>query len=164
MIRRPPRSTRTDTLFPYTTLFRSAGSLPGTGARGSRHAGAGTADRPDLGARLAVRAAVRGAARGGGHCRHRRAVDRGSGERARRRLAGAGSGGAGVLVRRDDRHRAAAVRGHHGIAEPAGPGGAERQRLPTGGDRKSVEWGKSVSVRVDLGGRRIVKKKKIERR
>src|SRR3546814_11832453 len=25
MIRRPPRSTRTDTLFPYTTLFRSMG-------------------------------------------------------------------------------------------------------------------------------------------
>src|SRR3546814_9361314 len=28
MIRRPPRSTRTDTLFPYTTLFRSAHLLP----------------------------------------------------------------------------------------------------------------------------------------
>src|SRR3546814_10536061 len=28
MIRRPPRSTRTDTLFPYTTLFRS--SIPPT--------------------------------------------------------------------------------------------------------------------------------------
>src|SRR3546814_12825825 len=29
MIRRPPRSTRTDTLFPYTTLFRSGrGGLP----------------------------------------------------------------------------------------------------------------------------------------
>src|SRR3546814_5339872 len=28
MIRRPPRSTRTDTLFPYTTLFRSAMSAP----------------------------------------------------------------------------------------------------------------------------------------
>src|SRR3546814_4809793 len=27
MIRRPPRSTRTDTLFPYTTLFRSAVGL-----------------------------------------------------------------------------------------------------------------------------------------
>src|SRR3546814_2495132 len=27
MIRRPPRSTRTDTLFPYTTLFRSAGDV-----------------------------------------------------------------------------------------------------------------------------------------
>src|SRR3546814_19156016 len=29
MIRRPPRSTRTDTLFPYTTLFRSNGLKPG---------------------------------------------------------------------------------------------------------------------------------------
>src|SRR3546814_16260604 len=28
MIRRPPRSTRTDTLFPYTTLFRSIRFLP----------------------------------------------------------------------------------------------------------------------------------------
>src|SRR3546814_1024635 len=28
MIRRPPRSTRTYTLFPYTTLFRSIGRLP----------------------------------------------------------------------------------------------------------------------------------------
>src|SRR3546814_2686678 len=28
MIRRPPSSTRTDTLFPYTTLFRSAGQPP----------------------------------------------------------------------------------------------------------------------------------------
>src|SRR3546814_9473108 len=27
MIRRPPRSTRTDTLFPYTTLFRSVAAL-----------------------------------------------------------------------------------------------------------------------------------------
>src|SRR3546814_15260061 len=27
MIRRPPRSTRTDTLFPYTTLFRSLGDV-----------------------------------------------------------------------------------------------------------------------------------------
>src|SRR3546814_12234677 len=32
MIRRPPRSTRTDTLFPYTTLFRS--HLPGVDAIG----------------------------------------------------------------------------------------------------------------------------------
>src|SRR3546814_2056195 len=28
MIRRPPRSTRTDTLFPYTTLFRSIAFTP----------------------------------------------------------------------------------------------------------------------------------------
>src|SRR3546814_19753916 len=30
MIRRPPRSTRTDTLFPYTTLFRSSSVVLGT--------------------------------------------------------------------------------------------------------------------------------------
>src|SRR3546814_1783613 len=29
MIRRPPRSTRTDTLFPYTTLFRSYNQVAG---------------------------------------------------------------------------------------------------------------------------------------
>src|SRR3546814_5776663 len=28
MIRRPPRATRTDTLFPYTTLFRSSSNRP----------------------------------------------------------------------------------------------------------------------------------------
>src|SRR3546814_16058360 len=46
MIRRPPRSTRTDTLFPYTTLFRSA---VGTGGRGvavfRRYSGAPRANR-----------------------------------------------------------------------------------------------------------------------
>src|SRR3546814_13074606 len=36
MIRRPPRSTRTDTLFPYTTLFRSFAML--TMARGRQAA------------------------------------------------------------------------------------------------------------------------------
>src|SRR3546814_10647256 len=37
MIRRPPRSTRTDTLFPYTTLFRSP--RPGDGADGRSRPG-----------------------------------------------------------------------------------------------------------------------------
>src|SRR3546814_2109742 len=32
MIRRPPRSTRTDTLFPYTTLFRSIAEARNSGA------------------------------------------------------------------------------------------------------------------------------------
>src|SRR3546814_18847832 len=36
MIRRPPRSTRTDTLFPYTTLFRSS-TLGCSGSWGFRH-------------------------------------------------------------------------------------------------------------------------------
>src|SRR3546814_19347410 len=38
MIRRPPRSTRTDTLFPYTTLFRSgSGRRPFLRRAGVRH-------------------------------------------------------------------------------------------------------------------------------
>src|SRR3546814_17631831 len=43
MIRRPPRSTRTDTLFPYTTLFRSRGDQPGR-----RHGDAPERPRGDL--------------------------------------------------------------------------------------------------------------------
>src|SRR3546814_11490219 len=41
MIRRPPRSTRTDTLFPYTTLFRSRGDqhADDVGARGGQRPG-----------------------------------------------------------------------------------------------------------------------------
>src|SRR3546814_12653675 len=37
MIRRPPRSTRTDTLFPYTTLFRSGHPLAGNSNRVVSH-------------------------------------------------------------------------------------------------------------------------------
>src|SRR3546814_5667764 len=43
MIRRPPRSTRTDTLFPYTTLFRSVEHRLD---RGERFPGHGGRDRP----------------------------------------------------------------------------------------------------------------------
>src|SRR3546814_19631903 len=42
MIRRPPRSTRTDTLFPYTTLFRSDGDgydLPVRHRKDDEHGG-----------------------------------------------------------------------------------------------------------------------------
>src|SRR3546814_16990719 len=38
MIRRPPRSTRTDTLFPYTTLFRSDDAERLAGLDGKAHA------------------------------------------------------------------------------------------------------------------------------
>src|SRR3546814_10718865 len=40
MIRRPPRSTRTDTLFPYTTLFRSCHELRPECSSGRPRAGA----------------------------------------------------------------------------------------------------------------------------
>src|SRR3546814_11087798 len=50
MLRRPPRSTRTDTLLPYTTLFRSgieaglelAGDLAAAGVRSAAPAGRGS--------------------------------------------------------------------------------------------------------------------------
>src|SRR3546814_15240882 len=38
--------------------------------------------------------------------------------------------------------------------------GRPLSEISYGQDRKSVVWGKSVSVRVDLGGHRIIKKKK----
>src|SRR3546814_5236731 len=43
MIRRPPRSTRTDTLFPYTTLFRSIVENAETGSTRSTRMMAGWA-------------------------------------------------------------------------------------------------------------------------
>src|SRR3546814_8318622 len=65
MIRRPPRSTRTDTLFPYTTLFRSVG-----GARRDRPAMLGPV-------------AEWGAARPSAACGHRRLRRAGARRRAR---------------------------------------------------------------------------------
>src|SRR3546814_14160172 len=67
-IRRPPRSTRTDTLFPYTTLFRSAaaharrGGVPGHLVL-VLDTGAGALDRREgavVGEGLATLAAVAG--------------------------------------------------------------------------------------------------------
>src|SRR3546814_12902428 len=85
MIRRPPRSTRTDTLFPYTTLFRSGRRAPaGRGGRGGlrrlrrRRQGAGDGAGGIGGGRL------RAARRSGGHRRHREA--RGFSRVQRRRL------------------------------------------------------------------------------
>src|SRR3546814_14818543 len=47
MIRRPPRSTRTDTLFPYTTLFRSAGRIEERVVRARIEPGEAAAERLD---------------------------------------------------------------------------------------------------------------------
>src|SRR3546814_11964870 len=63
MIRRPPRSTRTDTLFPYTTLFRSGqrqrehtGQRDRAAHAGERHGG----DDPPVGALLPLADAEQG--------------------------------------------------------------------------------------------------------
>src|SRR3546814_11325654 len=69
MIRRPPRSTRTDTLFPYTTLFRSAGAAgPGTAALSHHGAEQGrTGGGEGAGGRIAARLSPQ-AARHRGAC------------------------------------------------------------------------------------------------
>src|SRR3546814_3246378 len=67
MIRRPPRSTRTDTLFPYTTLFRSdiSALLP------RHHADIGEAARPPCTACAGPQDLGRCAARGHRRCSER---------------------------------------------------------------------------------------------
>src|SRR3546814_13259190 len=73
MVRRPPRSTRTDTRFPYTTLFRSAaGAVERAGERGldalrvevGGEAEVGIADHVAARVRTQAQAAV---GRGDGH-------------------------------------------------------------------------------------------------
>src|SRR3546814_16751352 len=112
MIRRPPRSTRTDTLFPSTTLFRSPLPRSGPGTRRAVGTGPGPA--------RSTPTSHHGSARD----RPRRDVvlERSGALRTPRRPS--------PLVARPD------------------------------GDRKSVVSGKSVTVRVDTGGRRSIKKKK----
>src|SRR3546814_18256814 len=85
--------------------------------------------------------------------------------------AGIGGGQRGIEVADIDQ---AALVGHQHMAGVAAVGENADRLLGAGaemlgavaagraGDRKSVVTGKSVSVRVDLGGRRIIKKTKTE--
>src|SRR3546814_20013512 len=120
MIRRPPRSTRTDALFPYTTLFRSPRRL----GVARRCAALRVVERP----------------RGGG----------GSGAQADRARSSP------HRLRARPRRLPFGRRTRKGLSRGARRGGPVARRRP---DRQSVVKGKSVSVRVDLGGPRIIKKK-----
>src|SRR3546814_6276739 len=104
-IRRPPRSTRTDTLVPYTTLFRSSDLLhphpPAPAAGGPRHRGdasgvhrAGGQGRPHRGARTAParRDRAAGADPRGRRPAHARRRHRGRARARRRRLGIQGQG------------------------------------------------------------------------
>src|SRR3546814_17805100 len=125
MLSRPPRSTRTDTLFPYATLFRSgAGSDAGGGAIHRRRR-----------ARLRYRPAC--------HARRIRRVARVAASPARAR-------------------RPRSRRGRGPLHSTGGQRAVPdlRRRDFARRDRKSVVSGKSVSVRVDLGGRRNLKTKR----
>src|SRR3546814_13884263 len=119
MIRRPPRSTRTDTLFPYTTLFRSDLGVGGNEARPQR----GEVEVAE----------------------GQRRID----PQQPHRFAAAGRCLRFQLLHRRDQLERPVVEGLAIVAERQSPR-----------DRKSVVEGKSVSVRLDLGGRRSIKKKK----
>src|SRR3546814_16338973 len=81
MIRRPPRSTRTDTLFPYTTLFRS--QLPPDLAEGLRRAEAASlAAAGRFEDHLRERLAAAGVSSGNGYGRFAEALDILSGAKA----------------------------------------------------------------------------------
>src|SRR3546814_20437530 len=121
MIRQPPRSTRTDTLFPYTTLFRSLFGAAGVSGEKAR----------DLG-------------------QHRQ---RGGGR------SGLGAKGRAELAQEQDRRRLAGAVGGLPVPGTGGVGGAEDGLHRGTQDRKSVVLGKRVYVRVDLGGRLIIKNK-----
>src|SRR3546814_17549640 len=122
MIRRPPRSTRTDTLFPYTTLFRS---LRACGLSGQKQSYTKSLAQLILDGELDF-----------------------------------------VALPADDEDAIALLTKVKGI----GRWSAEIYLLfaegrpdiwPAGDlDRKSVVEGKRVSVRVEHGGRRVIKKKK----
>src|SRR3546814_17006524 len=114
MIRRPPRSTRTDTLCPYTTLFRSCLHRDPPGPQ----------PRHDPGRKETL-------------SQNSDSVRRPGPPQGRRgpTIFFGGSRPANIL---------------------ADPVAAEENRDP---DRKRVVSGKSVAVRVEIGGHRILKKK-----
>src|SRR3546814_19436244 len=138
MIRRPPRSTRTDTLFPYPTLFRSVEGSVAKGFTGDIDWEYGAAGR------FGVRAGDTGLFYGKVGYRW-----------VNFDALGPNSGDYGGMV--------------YGVGTELAPAGKKmndvRVRIEVDDygdaqDRKSVVEGKSVTGRVDHGGRRIIEKKK----
>src|SRR3546814_11743636 len=136
MIRRPPRSTRTDTLFPYTTLFRS--TLVEKDAAAAAIVGDPAVLRKR---RPRLRAVGIGQAIAEG--KQRRPVMSGRCRPGRRQAPLKVEGNRAVLAGK----------------QQVGDAGAFGPRQP-GGERKSGVEGKRVAERVDLGGRLGLKKKK----
>src|SRR3546814_20916885 len=138
MIRRPPRSTLTDTLFPYTTLFRSRASR-----KAARHRARGQNGR-----RVRRRAGRR-------FSWSYRALSElsGEGEEAVAPCSGDGEQRGAVEERAD--------RGEKQQGLPAGEMPAEQPTRERERDaqqhRTRVGEGKSGSVRVDIGGRGLSK-------
>src|SRR3546814_20411559 len=131
MIRRPPRSTRTDTLFPYTTLFRSHVTLSGTRAE---LALGGQAQLTDFGTELPAL----GIALENGNVRLDALADGTDRTSGSVRSASPGSATEAGNLRVD------------------GSLGCGRDPTP---ERKRVVEGKSGAARVESGGRRSAKLK-----
>src|SRR3546814_592890 len=183
MIRRPPRSTRTDTLFPYTTLFRSPHrSGPALREWASRRRRQSRLHRLARRRQVLVEAGERRRWTGrlppdgrqqGGPSRRLRRLRRPAEECGRRpQLDGRRSRARGPdRARRVGQERRPAVRRDAGwldaqhrrwpavaagaSAADTGDGGARDVRRNRLRDRKRVVWGKRASVRVDIGGARI---------
>src|SRR3546814_19236274 len=132
MIRRPPRSTRTDTLFPYTTLFRSAVTSPDSSTFGRMIAWIFDQQRT-LHRELA---------------QDLRNLGSGGGEEA----------GLGLILASLLYGILHAAGPGHGKAVLAAYLLTHRERVAR--DRKRVVRGKSESVCVDQGDGRLIKKKK----
>src|SRR3546814_17858971 len=134
MIRRPPRPTRTDTLFPYTTLFRSR-YLPQWPLR--KEITASSRQQPKLDNALKDSQALR---------RRFSAVSK---DAPQARMTSS------LLVAARHRRRVGAV-----LQQRRAAVGRRDDAAGDHQERKSVVSGKGVSVRVDRGGRRNIKKKK----
>src|SRR3546814_18029532 len=144
MRRRPPRSTRTDTLFPYTTLFRSQRVQRVAVLREEQatreHRGEVFIQRPNIFGREGTRFDAEALAN------------------APRQIFG----GVGCIALTDvdlaghfDKARRARTQ------EPlAAPVARRLERGQSAGARTSPAWGTGGAVRVDPGGGRVPKKKK----
>src|SRR3546814_13910240 len=137
MIRRPPRSTRTDTLFPYTTLFRSAITLDHLAQFGNAE-------------RLAIEILDSRASAILGDPRHRDISEIGERIAERRQPP---------VEHREDLGPVLGI--DHIVDEilAMADGGARMRGHSRGHDRERAVSGKSVSERVDLECRRRYKKK-----
>src|SRR3546814_17489558 len=122
MIRRPPRSTRTDTLFPYTTLFRSPDDEPACRSNGR--------------CKLVRKGRATAAQRGGEHrdLQEKEEAERVKGQRLDRGHAHL------VIPREGGDDRLAGLRPVHSQEE------REHHAY-----RKSLTWGKRLLVRLSIG-------------
>src|SRR3546814_12795245 len=137
MIRRPPRSTRTDTLFPYTTLFRASAEIIVTFEQGTD---------PDI-AQVQVQNKLQLATPKLPEEVQRQGI----------RVVKYQVNFMQIIALVDESGRMDNFDlGNYIASNLQDP----IPRIEVVGDRKSVVSGKRVPVRVDLGGCRIIKKKK----